>query len=319
MSTGSHKQELEFTALDGSNPLAFLAALGTLRSLSLAWPEADISVRWQKNYAWTPVLGSSSPIAADIVIEALMRQLNGTHKSPYFVALGDDLNVKPEKFKEFARNAADDSRPDNRVWADFAAAFGCEATSTRDGSIQDTAFRTMSGAGHQHFLASMRAIAEKTEEVHLRKALFEPWKYDDPVTKLTLRWDPVDDVRYALRWRDPSGDPARERRGAVLGANRLAIEGLPLFPAVPLGGQLYTTGFRGRKSTDTFWTWPIWDCPLTVHVVRTVLAYPELQADAPNRASLAHLGIVEVYRSQRITVGKLRNFSPPRSVDQQRR
>jgi hypothetical protein len=103
----------------------------------------------------------------------------------------------------------------------------------------------------------------------------------------------------------------------VLGANRLAIEGLPLFPTTPGGGQLYTTGFRGPKSTDTFWTWPIWDCPLTVHVIRTVLAYAELQKDAPNRASLAHIGIVEVYRSQRITVEKQRNFSPARSVDHQ--
>src|SRR5947209_20011034 len=115
----------------------------------------------------------------------------------------------------------------------------------------------MSGAGHQHFLEFMKWIVERTGPDHLEKTLFRPWRYDDPVQNQTLRWDPADDVRRALRWRDPSGDPQRSRRGGMLGANRLAIEGLPLLPTIPVGRTLRTTGFSGRGSGTTYWTWPL--------------------------------------------------------------
>ena len=37
---------LVLNGLDGANPLAFLAALGTLRGLTLAWPERRIRLSW---------------------------------------------------------------------------------------------------------------------------------------------------------------------------------------------------------------------------------------------------------------------------------
>jgi len=40
MTKGDRPQKsLILTGLDGANPLAYLAALGTLRGLTLAWPE----------------------------------------------------------------------------------------------------------------------------------------------------------------------------------------------------------------------------------------------------------------------------------------
>jgi len=130
-----------------------------------------------------------------------------------------------------------------------------------------------------------------------------------------VRWDPREDVRYALRWRDPSGENAlRSQAGSMLGANRLAIEGLALFPSVPVAGRLETTGFRGRRSRDTFFTWPIWEAATSVDGVRSILALAELQDERPDRGKLARLGVAEVYRSQRITVGKYRNFTPAQAV-----
>jgi hypothetical protein len=172
----------------------------------------------------------------------------------------------------------------------------------------------MSGAGHQDFLAVARNIVSNTTLHHLEKALFQPWQYDDPVEKQTMRWDPTDDIRYALRWRNPSGDPVRKKRGTVLGANRLAIEGLPLLPTIPIGSVLYTTGFTGQNSRDTFWTWPIWQDPLPLDLVRSLLALRDLQLPEPPRRKLTVMGIVEVYRSQRLTIGKFRNFAPAESV-----
>jgi hypothetical protein len=83
---------------------------------------------------------------------------------------------------------------------------------------------------------------------------------------------------------------------------------------MPSGRRLETSGFKGRGRNSTYWTWPIWDFPLSLDAVRTVLALRELQSDALPRADLLSRGIVEIYQSQRLTIGKYRNFSPARAV-----
>jgi hypothetical protein len=167
----------------------------------------------------------------------------------------------------------------------------------------------MSGAGRQHFLKTMQNLVAQTRTEHMHKTLFQRWDYSDPVRNMSLRWDPYDDNRYALRWSDPSGDPERERGGAMWGANRLAIEGLPLFPVMPGAQQLETTGFRTAGSRETFWTWPIWEPYIGLDEVRSLVALDDLQADTPNRTRLSARGVVEVLRSQRLTVDMYRNFT----------
>ena len=72
-------------------------------------------------------------------------------------------------------------------------------------------------------------LSEHTSREDLRLALFAPWRYLDE--KPTMRWDPMDDRRYALRAGNPSKAPLR----TVRGANRLAIEALTFLPTVPHG------------------------------------------------------------------------------------
>jgi hypothetical protein len=308
---------IELTGLNGNNPLAFIAALGTLRALTLAWPDADVRLSWYLHGAWHPGLHSARPLQQMSLVEALDMELQRMKGNPA-LALSDNLGVPQEVFYDYVQQAQGGASLSDRRWADFAAAFACECTTTRDSKkqqiVQDTDLRTMSGAGHQDFLAVMRNIVNKTTPDHLEKALFHQWQYDDPVEKQTMRWDPIDDVRYALRWRDPSGDPARKKQGTVLGANRLAIEGLPLLPTMPVGSTLHTTGFTGQGSRDTFCTWPIWEGLLPLDVVRSLLALRELQLPNPSRRRLLPMGVVEVYRSQRLTIGKFRNFAPAASV-----
>ena len=107
----------------------------------------------------------------------------------------------------------------------------------------------------------------------LAKCLHGPWVYDDPTEKLCLRWEPADDARYAVRWRNPSGDPDRRRRGSVLGANALAFEAIPLLPSFAAGDRLSTTCFRpvGRQ---TVFTWPLWRTPYGVDAIRSLLTLP---------------------------------------------
>ena len=190
---------------------------------------------------------------------------------------------------------------------DFVAAFACDGVA-RDDVVSDSELRTMSGAGHQHFLGFMTQLVHLTTDEHLRRALFSPWTYDDDAP--SLRWDPQDDRRYALRWREPSGDKIQ----TVRGANRLAVEGLSLLPSFPTGGRLRTTGFSGSGARGTFWSWPIWDTPLGMDAIRSVVAHPLLLESVPDAQRLRAIGVVQVFRSQRLTVGKFRNFSPAHPV-----
>lgn len=319
MTPPKDSQVLVLTGIDGANPLAFLAALGTLRTLSLAWPQSEVKMAWvAQTGAWRPVLTASLPLIQDDVVTVLAERLSRMADNPA-LAFADNLNVKRSEFRAFAMTAraaamaADDV--DGGIAADFAAAFACDALETKQGVVQDTALRTMSGAGHQHFLAFMRSIVDRTGPEHLRKALFARWRYDDAVTNQTLRWDPADDSQYALRWRDPSGDPARKKGGGMLGANRLAIEGLPLVTCAPVGSTLRTAGFTGTAARSTFWTWPIWSCPIGLDVCRSLLAQASLVRNGPaGHAELRATGVTAAFRSQRITVGKFRNFAPATSV-----
>ena len=289
--------------LDGSNPLAFLAAAGTLRTADLAMPDAHWRMNWLTHSgAWVPAMHSDNTVSVKGLVDVLFHALR-RKPTPEF-EFARNLSVSSEVFRKVAEEAqCHASRQDHR-YADFATAFGCETivNSHDKKSIQDTALRTMSGAGHQHFLGTMKQLVGETEADHLHKSLFQAWDYYDE--KLGLRWDPEEDRRYALRWDNPSGDVTK----TVRGANRLAIEALPLFPTAPGARRLMTTGFSRRGGAVLF-TWPIWGVPLGLEVVRSLLALAELQAEEPDRPKLHSMGVIEVYRSERINVERYRNFT----------
>lgn len=302
--------KLELTGLDGSNPVAFLAALGTLRALTLAWPDKDVRMSWSRVAGWMPVLHARD-IAQEDVVRALHDEVERA-AGDETLGMANDLTIPVGDYrKHLIDQLSKQHDPESLA---YAAAFGCDAIGDNKGNISDTALRTMSGAGHQHFLKTMRDVLGETTPAHVTRTLFESWRYEDPLRGRSLRFDPLDDKRRALQWYDPSGDPTRNTSGNVLGANALAVLGIPLLVVVPLGGRLETTGFRGHRSNDCFWTWPLWGVPLTLAAVAPLLALQELQADEVSRDTLTARGVVEVFRSQRITVGKFRNFTPARPV-----
>ena len=58
--------------LDGSNPLAFLAALGTLRTLTVALPDETVRMSWeQADGAWRPRVWYSLANDGEAIIEKL--------------------------------------------------------------------------------------------------------------------------------------------------------------------------------------------------------------------------------------------------------
>jgi hypothetical protein len=301
--------DFSLNGLDGSNPLAFLAALGTLRAATLLDPQTTPHLSWHvEDGAWRPVLRLSLPVEQADWVDRLATWLNAQQDCPVR-SLGPDLTLPVETYRAAALQAQAEADPQHRIAADFLAAFASDQVQSQvagkpSGLVADTALRTMSGAGHQHFLAFMKDLAGLTTVADLQASLFDPWAYQDPGP--SLRWDPGDDRRYALRWRQPSGDPLRTMRGA----NRLAVEALPLLPVTPVRGRMETTGFTQVRGRGTWWRWPIWEGRLTLDVTRSLLSHPDLQTIEPNRDRLLALGVMEIFASQRFTFGKLRNFSP---------
>lgn len=295
---------IPLTGINGANPLGFLAALGTFRvaqqindvPLRLSWAPAGGT--------WQPILHTPSEITPESLVEKLDTYLRSQADSPIFT-VAKNIKMPVHRFRAYAKSAIENwFSGDNPAWAAFAAAFSSDGVTDKNGEVEDTGFRTMSGAGHQHFLQFMNELARVTTSVHLKEALFGPWSYSD--TQFSMRWDPEDDRHYSLRWSNPSTDPAKNVRGA----NRLAIEGLPLFPTMPNTSRLDTTGFTGKKSNDTFWIWPIWDVPITLDVCRSLLASATLTKPNLELVHISPTGVVAIFRSQRITIDKFRNFTP---------
>jgi hypothetical protein len=241
-----------------------------------------------------------------------LQALEASVPAPY-LALGKTLSVTPQEYRRqlterlgkrlYAAFASSGSGASSfppaslREDADFAVALACEACTLRNGRVIPTEFQLITGSGHQFFLETLGALMEQVTPEQIRRALFGPWQYADP--RLSFRWDPVEDRRYAYSWSDPSGNEVRTEHGA----NMLAAMGLPLLPAVPTASGLVTTGFDSRQDPPTF-TWPIWESMLGRDVVRSLLALEELREPVPDRVCLQRRGIVEVFRSSKIEVGR---------------
>lgn len=326
MNKPSHKHRL--TGLEPDSPLAFLALLGLLRSLETT------QAAWRPRVAWNPeepplrpTLILSEPQTSAAVCEAIAEAAALLAKDYFFPRTLDDnasgqkdLNYDQDIARTLLQRAAADQNP---RCAELWSALLCDAAQ-KDGHIEATPLCLLFGQGHQHFLDRL-ALVPKTEGPPtrgrsrnavaitaadaIREALLEPWRRADPTP--SFRWDPAEDVRYALRADDPSGDKSTTQHGA----NRLAALGLAVLTVAPEQRgrrvRLQVLGGTWERNEFTF-SWPIWTLPTSLAGIRALLGHPGL---AFGPANLAHLGVIDVRRSRRISVGKFMNFTRARSVD----
>lgn len=211
------------------------------------------------------------------------------------LGLGKTLSVTPSEFRDIASEAVQQSGIKQRVVTDLLAAFGTDGNVNK-GMIEYTPFCFVTGSGHQYFLDTVSQLLALLSPAHIQRALFHPWKREDD--RLSLRWDPVDDRRYALMWNDPTS--AGNETKTMWGANLFAYYGLSLFPSMPSGRKLETTGFRESNSE---FSWPLWGVPCRVNTIRSLLSLPDLRRTPLDHARLGAMGIYSVYRSERFQVG----------------
>lgn len=276
---------LSMRGLRPDNPLGFLAALGSLRTLSDIDAAAGWEMRWSRECAEIRRrdgrLITEKGVAVDIA-ERLGRQ-DSPLGLPY--PMKGDTDKHRKTYEDFLRDLSQsidvaskkgDTASARRL-LDFKACIACRNThSGKAGGkatdrVAESQFRMVSGNATLFSIVSK--IIEKggagPDSIH--SSLFEPWPYLD--NGYSLNWDPT------LTGRNHASSPSAPESAfspSVHGANRVAFEALTLYPVVDDGRAIQTTGWDGAK-----FTWPVWGGFAGLDEVRGILStgYEKIGAD----------------------------------------
>lgn len=301
--------------LEPDNLLAFLALLGLMQSLDYERPDWSARIYWDETVRpLRPVLVLREAADRDAVAATASDGVTALVRGHRFER--NDLNyprAEALKLLQFALASTD------------AVVLEClmsDGAVRDDGTIWPTPFCFLFGQGHQHFLSRLNDVprgrlparlakGKKTLDLNapqlIAATLFAPWERADLTDG--FRWDPVEDRRYALRANDPSGDPA----GMQHGANRLASIGLTCLPGVAVRRRSETrflnAGTRyGADSTIEF-SWPIWREPARLATVQALIKHPDIGGADELTPQLHAIGVRQIYRARRISVGKFFNVT----------
>ena len=304
--------------LDGLEPdnlLAFMALLGLLRTLEEIRPEWRARVFWTvDNPPLRPALRVPETVDAGAITAAAAEGLDILAQHHDFSNVKDlKLNLSPEDATKALREATEDA-DEKRYAADLWAAMICDASLERVKNGKDKVERAVRTplhfmSGQQEFLKyleliprckvpSNRSKGQNKLTVFgtdcLHETLFTSWSYLDATQ--SFRWDPREDVRYALRALEPSGNKEPVQHGA----NRLAAIGFSIFTVVPQTrhGQVELAMRGGRNKTvgGFAFQWPIWRAPTSLACIRALLSHPGLGSRETHDA----LGIAEIRQARKI-------------------
>ena len=301
--------------LEPENLLAFMALVGLLGALDSA--RAD----WRARAFWD-IEGAPLRPTLELAEEKTPQDIaaaaaEGAAKlGAAFVFDRRDLNYSAGEARNILLGEADAPRSAlfNALLSDGAV--------RDDGRIWPTPLCFLFGQGHQHFLDRLSSVTagrlpkamerirrpDLNDPALIAATLFDPWTRSEHTN--SFRWDPVEDRRYALRARNPSGDPS----GTQHGANRLAAIGLSAMSGAVIlrRGQprFLNRGTSYAASGRIDFSWPIWKEPARLAGLCALLARSELAMEAPDKQKLAEVGVTGLFRAERISVGKFFNVTP---------
>jgi len=313
-------------SLESDNLLASLALLGLLRAIEVAdkkrmYGQLNPRAAWDVDrLPLRPRLFLAKSASREEICEAAAIGIEYLSQA-YDFGSRADLNYSRSEARSVLVAAAEASDLRNRSQTDALAALMTDAAcrSEKNEIVDPTPLCLQFGQGHQHFLKRLEEVPKlkapekrgkgkkaitPTESQCLMEVLFQPWHRKDSTE--SFRWDPEEDVRYALMAGDPT-DPAY-KSGTQHGANRLAAIGLATLTVVPerRSGRVRANIIGGTFDRNGFaFSWPIWDEPASLATIRCLLAHPNLQrSDA-----LRYLGVHQVMQARRVSVGKFMNFA----------
>ena len=293
----NYSTEIELTGLIGSSPIGAMAAFGLLRICTEIEPLAQAKLGWRQSDDWHAVLYLPTEMEKERLVDLLTQYL--IKQTSDVFAWSDDVRVLPDTYKEILKNGVDNANLTVRKYCDYLAAFASEMArdNTAKGLAKPTFFYMTSG--QQSFLGSAVELVEayrKERPEKITEALFGPWLYQDK--QHALGWDPAAERVYALRHKKPG----EEAPTSVSAAIRLALEALPLFPVFPdKTGRLHTSGFIRTKSRENVFEWPLWQAPISLDSLKTLLTS---NLDKEHKSELAKRGVNALFRSIRSEFGQ---------------
>jgi len=300
--------EVPLPALEGTNPLGYLAALGILDALAAARPAATL--RWTDDLVPHAIVSGIPGV--DELLDALDKDRTEWTSSAMlrFPASKQPLpDAKPggPQLRRWLQFVADEGR---RSDADHLCAIVAENAYDNNAKAKPTHLHFT--AGQQQFLTMIRDLAANVDRDRLREALQGPWRYDSPLPSLS--WDSRGERIYAVR----ATNPSKEKRLGVPGADWLAFRGLTFYPVTRTpSGALKTTACDTKWKNSAF-RWPLWTVPATRNTIRSLVADPALVAkDARvTRTALIARGIGSVCQAKirRSDQGGYGSFSPAETL-----
>jgi hypothetical protein len=310
--------DVPLPALDGRDPLGFLAALGVLNITAQTYPDARLSFSPATGTAiLTSPLTTTDAIAAALA-EAVarvpdgsvldgtgpgfpMRKLSPQQARETGASLKDPMRVERTTYRQSVHEpVAAMDRPAALKWL---AALITDLGTDNSGRAAVTPFSAPSGQ------QSLWTFIEKSHTIvrdnpgHLSEAL-TGWRRVPGFTGEYL------DHRVLNSAADhPSG---KSTEAGVPGATWLAIQALPLLRLTGDGNRPRATLWH-QAGTCQIMIWPLWQPPLNQYAVPVLLEHPFLQPAYQTTASntptpmidldpLSPLGVFQVCGAQRIAI-----------------
>lgn len=301
---------LRMPALEVDSLLAQLASWGLLRALDHARPEWLPRLSWD-GPPWCARLHLVPEVEEMDVARAANDGILAIAARWHDVRTLRNVSFDAPGYLDHLRNVHEDDEA-----LRLATAMTAQWPIRKNGKLMASPFVLMFGQGHQHFLERLVDVPvgalpkrlqkrEPTPDLNdpakLAEALFAPWRREDETD--AFRWDPTEDQRYALRFGNPSKAGAAS---TVHGANRLAALGFSCLTCAPRRGAPGIAAVRRGRGGIEF-VWPVWEAPLALGGVLSLLSHPEVVAG--RLEEVRHLGVREIYRARRVSNAKTMNVT----------
>lgn len=267
-------------ALQGENPLGFLAALGALVLLSREHREPLPRLAWEAEPPHAALL-DAPPASREALSDALFAALTAPDAPTPRAAVGE-RKLKELTIAQYREQAA----ALDEITATLLAGI-CSDVTAEDAPERGPLVMTSGPQDFPKALADARAEVARAGATMVANAVFGPWRYE---SGHPLGFDPSMEKRHAYLAAKPERDAERVPAAVLLAVTALAA--LPLFPAA---GR---RGFTNAVFKDRRWDrlcWPLWTVPLPLSAVVSLLSVfsPEV-ADR-----LLPPGVVAAYAAER--------------------
>ena len=252
--------ETRLTALEGNNPLGFLAALGVQE----LFRHSDVHPRlwWTDN----PVSYAMVDMEVDSIVEQALRVLPewSVHRS---------LNPGIKKGETNAKFAPGDIRRYLQTTQNSQPGSSLATALVAEGSLDNNGVAKPSDlyftAGRLLFVKIARQLLISADSDSIKAALLGPWKSRKVSS---LGWDPAAYIPYSLTAIKPGTGP----KSAYPGVEALALLGMSRHPVFRGTDRTLTQGCSGTWQ-NSFYTWPLWGNPAGYGATRSLLHHARSQ------------------------------------------